>query len=384
MRCTHKDYNESMNIVLACDAFKGSLDSTTACNTLAEAIHEYSPAIATSCLPMADGGEGTADILSRHYGAEPIACQVQGPLTQQVINASFGWVSEQKLAIMDAASACGLPLIAHEQRNPMACTSYGLGQLMQAAINKGAQHIIVGLGGTATMDCGMGMLDALGWQVLDTSNQPIQPGAQGLNNLANILTPSVELPTLQILCDVTNPLLGQRGAARVFGKQKGASQSEIEYIEQGYQRFNMWCQHQGHDDISLVKYGGAAGGIAITAATMLGASLHSGSEFLANIYQLDNQIQTADLVISGEGCLDEQSLQGKVVSAIAKRCIQHNKPLWVFAGNVLLQANILAQHGISKAITINNPSLNLSDNLNRCQQHLSDALLATLTNTTQT
>lgn len=358
-----------MKILIAPDAFKGSLDSPLACQTIADALGT-SPSIETIQYPMADGGEGTAAILNRYYQAEVVACQVNGPLPGQVINTHYGWVAQQQLAILDAASACGLPLTTVEQRNPMISTSYGVGQLIQAAINNGANRILLGVGGTATMDAGMGMLQALGWKVVDSNQQPIAAGAQALQNIATIEAPTIKIPRIDVLCDVTNPLLGDQGAARIFGKQKGASDNDISLIEMGYQRIKQWCQHHGYPDISTTRYGGSAGGLAITAKTFLNATLHSGSAFIAKAYQLEQRIHNCDLVVSGEGCLDEQSLHGKVISIISKLCTECNKPLWVFAGNILLDSNCLINAGISHAQAINNPELSLQENIELCQRHL--------------
>lgn len=360
--------------IVAPDSFKGGLDSTHASTIIAEAIHATCPDCSTRTYPMADGGEGTAAILTQQLGGNWVEHTVRGPLPQQHVSAGLGWIASTQTAIIDVAAASGLPLVANELRNPMITSSHGTGELIHAAIKLGAQHILLGVGGSATMDFGTGLLSALGWQFLDKKQQPIVEGAQGLCQLDSIRPPATTLPKLTLLCDVTNPLLDPKGAARVFAKQKGANARTIESIEQGYQHLQHWWLQHRHIDIGQIAYGGASGGIALACHLLLKSELQPGADYIAHYYGLEHAIANADVVISAEGKLDSQSLDGKVVSTICKLCQKHNKPLWVFAGDVEL-AQLQAQSaGIQHSIAINNNTLSTQENIQQTHTNLRNAV----------
>lgn len=359
-----------MNILIAPDSFKGSLSSQAACNCIQQAIQAEIPHAQTALCPMADGGEGSAKLLTEHLHGNHITQTVCGPMPNQRVKTSFGWVESSKLAIIDMASASGLTLVSPNEFNPMLASSIGTGELIQAAINHGAKQIWLGIGGSATMDLGFGAMQALGFNLLDDQQHALPYGAQAIQTLKIIEQPPLPLPPITLLCDVTNPLLGDNGAARIFGAQKGANADNITSLETGYQHFDQWWKKHSHVSVAHTAMGGSGGGIAIGLHCIANATMTSGIEWIAQQLDLSNRIKQTDLIISGEGCLDSQSLDGKVVSGIAKLCRLHNKPLWIFSGSIQLDKTTQNQLGVTQSFSIADPRKSLQQNLNQAKSQL--------------
>ena len=335
-----------MKIVLAFDSFKGSLSAKTACRVVAGKLRSLRPDWHVECVPLADGGEGTAAALVESLrGSWRVVQGLTGPLPELRLKASFGWLSGD-IAVVEMASASGLTLLEKAQRNPLLTTSYGTGQLLAAAAEAGAKRIILSLGGSATVDGGTGAARALGWRFLDADGCEVPLGGGGLAQIAWIERPKPALPPVEAWCDVRNPLLGREGAARVYGPQKGADQGMVTKLEEGLQHLAELAQRQFGLPALNVPGDGAAGGFGFGARTFLGAQLIPGAQGVMETVGLANALSDADWVITGEGCLDAQSLQGKVVGEVTRLARSRSVNVAVVAGRLLLESVRCRQAGI--------------------------------------
>ncbi|MBQ1188775.1 MAG: glycerate kinase [Peptococcaceae bacterium] len=337
-----------MNIVIAMDSWKGSLSSIEAATSVSEGIRDVIPDAAIQIVPLADGGEGTVEAVLAATGGNLQTVHVKDPLGRQ-IQASYG-ILPSGTAVIEMAAASGLTLLSEEERNPFYTSTYGTGQLILDAIQKGCRDFIIGIGGSATNDGGAGMLQALGFSLLDDRGSHIIPGAIGLGSLAEIQTAQAE-PLLtqcrfRIACDVTNPLCGINGSSAVFGPQKGASPEQI--IE-----MDMWLEHYArlaHNINPVINANspgaGAAGGLGFAFLAFLNASLESGISLIMNTVNLEDTICTANWVITGEGQLDAQSAMGKTPSGVASLAKKHNVPVIALAGSITEDASLCNRYGI--------------------------------------
>ena len=337
-----------MNIVIAMDSWKGSLSSTEAATSVSEGIHDVIPDAAIQIVPLADGGEGTVEAVLAATGGNLQTVHVKDPLGRQ-IQASYG-ILPSGTAVIEMAAASGLTLLSEEERNPFYTSTYGTGQLILDAIQKGCRDFIIGIGGSATNDGGAGMLQALGFSLLDTNGTHVIPGAIGLGSLAEIQTAQAE-PLLtqcrfRIACDVTNPLCGTNGSSAVFGPQKGASPEQII-------KMDMWLEHYArlaHNINPVINANtpgaGAAGGLGFAFLAFLNASLESGISLIMNTVNLEDTICTADWVITGEGQLDAQSAMGKTPAGVALLAKKHNVPVIALAGSITEDASLCNRYGI--------------------------------------
>ncbi len=368
-----------MKIVVAIDSFKGSMTSLQAGEAIRRGIHRVIPDAEVFVRPLADGGEGTVEALTLGMGGTLHTIEVTGPLGQPV-QATYGIapLPQEKegsehgqnlspcggnkkgaVAIIEMSAAAGITLVPPEKRNPLHTTTYGVGELIKDAIQKGCRHFIVGIGGSATNDGGIGMLQALGFDLLDKEGKQVPFGAKGLQHLTTIRTehvlPELRECTFRVACDVTNPLCGLQGCSAIFGPQKGAT---LEMITQ----MDTWLQHYAALATSTLKRGsehgqlspsmgevegaGAAGGLGFAFLTFLPAVLESGIQIVLEETHLEDYIRQADLVITGEGRLDRQTVMGKAPIGVAKIAKKHNKKVIAFAGCVTPEATICNQHGI--------------------------------------
>ena len=337
-----------MNIVIAMDSWKGSLSSIEAATSVSEGIRDVIPDAAIQIVPLADGGEGTVEAVLAATGGNLQTVHVKDPLGRQ-IQASYG-ILPSGTAVIEMAAASGLTLLSEEERNPFYTSTYGTGQLILDAIQKGCRDFIIGIGGSATNDGGAGMLQALGFSLLDTNGTHVIPGAIGLGSLAEIQTAQTE-PLLtqcrfRIACDVTNPLCGTNGSSAVFGPQKGASPEQII-------KMDMWLEHYArlaHNINPVINANtpgaGAAGGLGFAFLAFLNASLESGISLIMNTVNLEDTICTADWVITGEGQLDAQSAMGKTPSGVASLAKKHNVPVIALAGSITEEASLCNRYGI--------------------------------------
>ena len=356
----------NMNITIAIDSFKGSLSSMEAGQAVAEGIRRVMPSAGIRIRPLADGGEGTTEALTAGLGGELKSLTVTGPLGRPV-TASYGLIRERKMAVLEMASAAGLTLISQEERNPLEATTYGVGEMIRDAIGEGCRHFLVGIGGSATNDGGTGMLSALGFQFLDSEGQPIPLGAKGLENLARISTenarPELSQCSFHIACDVTNPLCGENGCSAVYGPQKGADPEMIRQMDHWMERYGDLAARTFPAADKEAPGAGAAGGLGFAFLTFLNGSLESGVGMVLKEINLKDDIRDADLVITGEGRLDAQTVMGKAPIGVAHLAKEYGKPVIAFSGAVTREAGLCNQHGIDAFFPIMRSVVSLQEAL---------------------
>ena len=326
-----------MKIVLAIDSFKGSLTSYEAEQTAIKAIRHCLPSAIIESIPIADGGEGTLPILLTHTKGEYHKLQAHNPC-MELIDTHYGISEDKQTAIIEMAAISGLPLIQEEQKNPMETTSFGTGELIRDALEKGCTEFIITLGGSATNDAGTGMLQALGYRFLDKQGTPLGCGGKVLPSIAHI-DDSLKHPLLKnahfiAICDVKNPFYGPKGAAYTFARQKGADDAMIEILDKGMQAFSLQILQATGKDISHLPGSGAAGGIGGSLAAFLDAKLKPGADVLLKLSLFQERIADADLIITGEGRIDKQSLMGKITGRILQEGLAQGIPVVAIAGDV--------------------------------------------------
>lgn len=369
----------TLKIAIAPNSFRGSLSAFEAATCIERGLHQSLLTCETILMPLADGGNGTLDVWLKARGGQTVNCEVMGPLGQPVM-AEFGLLGDT--ALVEMARASGVELLTPEQRNPLNTTTYGTGQLIKNAIEHGAKTILVAVGGSATVDGGIGCLEALGAKLLDASGRWIQPpyGSGALSQLDTIdLSPVHQLLhgiNIQVLCDVDNPLVGERGAAPVFGPQKGATPAIVEELAANLAHFAKIVQRDVGIDIANVPGAGAAGGLSggLMAA---GATLVSGVEALIQDCRYDKRLAQGDigLVITGEGKLDEQTKGGKAPVGIAQEAAKYNIPVVAFAGAVTTSISELQQWGIQAAWSIVRQPATLETALQNAPEWLTEAAI---------
>lgn len=363
-----------MKIIIALDKFKHSLTAPAACDVVARRLGELLPDAELIRKPLADGGDGTAQALIAARGGEWIAARVQDPLGR-TIEAGFGWFADDHSAVVEMATANGLALLPPDERNPLKTTTHGTGELIRQAVAQGARSVLLGVGGSATVDGGVGAATALGWQFLDARGVPVTPGGGDLARIAKIIPPRVALTAkVRVLCDVDNPLCGPQGAAAVFGPQKGATPAMIRQLDDGLRHLADLVDAQLGRAILTVPGSGAAGGLAAGAIAFLDAELVPGIDTIIDLTGLDEALQDADWVITGEGRFDEQSLRGKVVSGVGRRAGTHGVKVAVLAGQVRVTAATYRAAGIDCALAISPPDLPVEDAIPRTEEFLRAAV----------
>jgi glycerate kinase len=335
-------------VLVAPSAFKGTLAPHDAAAALAEGVADALPGVEILTCPLADGGDGTADVLVDHLAGERVVRTVTGPLGAPVL-AAYGRLPGG-VVVVDMAAASGLALLAPGDRDAAGATSRGTGELVAAALGETPARVLIGVGGSASSDGGGGIAQALGIRLLDAAGHPVPPGARGLLALDRIdgssADPRLAGVELVVACDVDNPLLGPAGAARVFAPQKGATPAAVRTIERGLERFAAIVACDAGIDVGGLPRGGAAGGAAAGMHALLGAELHEGFALVADMLGFQGLLERSALLIVGEGSLDAQSLRGKAPVAAARRAWQLGIPVWAFAGRVTLGRRLLADNGI--------------------------------------
>lgn len=328
-----------MKIVVAPDSFKDSLSATQAANAIEAGIYTALSGAEVIKVPVADGGEGTMKTLVEALGGEYVTCLVNDPLRRQ-ISASYGIVRSggTPTAIIDMASASGLTLLSPAERNPLVTTSYGTGQLIADAYTRGCRHIVLGIGGSATNDAGKGMLEALGCRFLDSAGNELNPGGESLNALDFIdtshMNPLVQACRFTIICDVDNPLYGPSGAACIFAPQKGATPHAVVTLDNGLRRFAACVEANLGKQVAQVSGAGAAGGLGAACLAFLHATLKPGIETVLETLQFSRLIDGADLIITGEGKIDRQTLMGKAPYGILLPAREKGIPVIALGGAV--------------------------------------------------
>lgn len=340
-----------MKAVVAIDSFKGSLSSMEAGKAVEEGIKCAVPDAEVLVRPVADGGEGTVEAITCGMNGRMEKATVSNPLNRK-IECEYGIVDLEKgqTAVIEMAASSGITLISKEERNPYFTTTYGLGEIIKDAINKGCRHFLIGIGGSATNDGGTGMLSALGYEFLDENGCEIKTGAIGLKDIAKIssegVIPELKECSFEIACDVTNPLCGENGCSAIYGPQKGADAEMVKNMDQ-------WMTH--YAKVTMDNYpnadmnypgSGAAGGLGFAFRSFTNAILESGIQIVLRETKLEEYIKEADIVITGEGRLDAQTVMGKAPAGVAEIAKKYKKPVIAFAGAVTKEASKCNEHGI--------------------------------------
>lgn len=338
-----------MKVVIAIDSLKGSLSSMEAGNTIKSAILNVKPDAEVVVKPLADGGEGTTDSLIEGLGGERVDVTVTGPLGAPV-DAYYGYLAQTNTAIIEMASAAGITLVTEEEKNPLLATTYGVGEMIRHAIEKGCRNFIIGIGGSATNDGGIGMLKALGYSFLDGNGEDVGEGAQALVKIHLINTDNVydklSECNFQIACDVNNPLCGPNGATYIYGPQKGVTDDMKDRLDRGMANYAAVTAEIIGCHYSETEGAGAAGGMGFAFLSYLNASLTPGIELVLDAVELEKEVQTADIVITGEGRLDHQTAMGKAPVGVAKLAKKYGAKVLAFAGSVTKDATACNDAGI--------------------------------------
>ena len=369
-----------MKIVVAMDSFKGTLKAHEACMLVSDVIQDVLSDVTVVTKPMADGGEGTARAMIEAADGLWIPHIAMGPLREMHIEAGFAWFPDAT-ALVEMATVSGLELLKPEQYNPLKTTTYGTGQLIKAAVQHGARKILLAVGGSATVDGGLGAAMALGWKFLDYKKNPVHLGGGGIDKIAKIIKPEPSLllsrdgkpVVVEVLCDVDNPLCGEHGAAEVYAPQKGATLQMVKLLENGLAHLTKLVREQLGKDIENIPGAGAAGGLAAGAVAFMDASIVSGIETVMARSNLREELESADWVITGEGSFDRQSLSGKVISGILKMARQTDTRVAVLAGQVNIPESEYRKIGISAAIAAKPDDMPLDEALRDSRTLLASA-----------
>lgn len=353
-----------MKIVIAIDSFKGSLSSLELGNTIEKGIRKVYEDATILKLPIADGGEGTVDTLINGYdNSEMVELMVMNPVMKK-IKGRYGIINK-KTAIIEMASASGLPLLEKEERNPMKTTTYGTGELIKDAISRGCRDFIIGLGGSATNDAGLGMLQALGYKFFDKNDNELFYGGEILEKVAKIddknKIKELDNCNFLIACDVDNPFCGLKGAAHIFASQKGADQEMILKLDEGLCKFSDFIKKEKSIDISKIPGAGAAGGLGGGFLAFLNGELKPGVDIILDQIDLCSHIKDADFVITGEGKIDSQSVMGKAPTGVSKRCKEYNIPVIAIGGCIADDAYKTHDYGIGALFSIMNYPISLEE-----------------------
>ncbi len=344
-----------MKIIIAPNAFKGSSTAQEVAESMSQGVLGVFPDAELLKLPIADGGDGTLGLILHAASGEAVAVDVLDPFGQS-ITAHLGVLKHERTAIIEMAEASGLRLVPSDSLNPMKTTTYGTGQLIKTALNRGCEKIVVGVGGSATVDGGIGMAQALGAKILDEQGEQVQYGGSGLGEVAQIdlteLDSRIQDTQIIVACDVENPLLGPDGAAPVFGPQKGATPEMVKILADHLSHFAEVMERDVGVDIRFLPSAGAAGGLAGGLVAFLGASIELGIDTILDLMDFDRHLVGADLVLTGEGQLDEQTLYGKAPIGVSKRAQKLGIPVIALAGGLGEGVDVVYEHGIDAMFSI--------------------------------
>lgn len=344
-----------MKIIAAPNAFKGSMSAKEAAEAISEGVLRVIPDCEVVCVPVADGGDGLAEIATDALGGKDCLASVHGPLMEDV-RASFGYVDNTGVAIVEMANASGLSLLSDDQLNPMKTSTYGTGELILAAMAKGATRIIVGLGGSATCDGGIGMASALGYRFLDINGNELPPIGQSLRLIHTIndshVNEQVRSVKFEGVCDVTNPLTGANGASYVYSPQKGADEDQVRLLDEGLLNLANVIQRDLGVTVNEIAGGGAAGGLGAGLHCFLGADLRKGIDLVLDLVAMKEKIQGADLVITGEGQIDYQTKFDKAPIGVARLAMKNNIRCIAVCGGIGERIDELYEDGIDSVFSI--------------------------------
>lgn len=361
-----------MKIIIAPQAFKGSLDAKSVAENIEMGIRDANPKLQTVCIPIADGGDGTLDVLVKFNDGQTYTEEVIGP-TGSPILAEWG-VMDNNTAVIEMALASGLSICTDKYFDLRETTTFGTGQLIRAALEKGYKNIIIGLGGSATNDGGIGAIQALGGKFLDTNNKELSYGGAELKKLAHIninnLNPSLKEINIIIASDVTNPLYGPTGASYIFGPQKGGTIAVLDELEEAMKHFSSVITKQMGINYSNYPGAGAAGGLAYGLMSFTPATIKSGFEVICEKLDFNEKIKDADLIITGEGRTDASTLYNKTPVAIANKAQQYNIPVICISGSIGLGYEQILNNGISNIITLENHASSIEDSMQNTALYL--------------
>lgn len=359
-----------MKFLFASDSFKGTLSSKRTAELLAQAASEIFPGCEYSSIEVADGGEGTTDAVLSAVNGEKIAVSVHGPLWEE-ISAYYGKLDDRR-AVMEMAAASGLPLVPSEQRDPRKTTSYGTGEMIADALGKGFRDISIAIGGSATNDGGIGCMRALGVRFLDENGQELSGCGADLAEIRSIdvsgLDPRVKECKFTVMCDVTNPLCGEKGATHTFGKQKGGTPEILEELEKGMCNYRDILKNQFGINMDEVPGAGAAGGLGAALMVFLNGTLKSGIETVLDLVEFDRKLEGVSLVVTGEGSTDWQSVFGKVMQGVGVHCRKAGIPAVAVVGSMGKGAEDIFDYGIESILTTVNAVMPLDEALSRAEE----------------
>ncbi|CAM4186840.1 glycerate 3-kinase [Klebsiella grimontii] len=362
-----------MKIIIAPDSFKESVSASRCAQAIKAGFVSIFPQAECVCLPIADGGEGTVEAMVEATDGKMVMLPVMGPMGD-FVGAFYGLSGDGQTAFIEMAAASGLMLVPAGERNPLRATSYGTGELIRHALDAGVRHIILGIGGSATVDGGMGMAQALGARFLDERGESVGLGGGALQRLVKIdlsdLDPRLHDCRIEVACDVDNPLLGERGAAAVFGPQKGACIEMVAVLERGLQNYARVMLAATGQDVAPMVGGGAAGGMGAAARVFLNATLKSGIDIVLEAVHLEEALRDADLVITGEGRIDSQTVGGKAPVGVARIAKKYDIPVIGIAGVLGDGVEAVHQHGIDAVFSILPSLAPLAEVLDRGEQNL--------------
>ena len=365
-----------MRILIAPQSLKGSLTAAEAGSAIAQGVHVVYPKAEIEVVPVADGGEGTVQALVDASGGKIIQKMVTGPLGEPV-QAFFGLMGDGSTAVIEMAACAGLPLVPPEKRDPRITTTYGVGELILAALDHGSRHFIIGIGGSATNDGGAGMAQAVGAALLSVQGTEITRGGAALATLTHISTstmdPRLQECTLEVACDVTNPLCGPTGATAVYGPQKGATPEMVEELDKALAHYAQIIKQDLGMSVRDIPGAGAAGGLGAGLMAFLHAKLRPGAQIVFEAVDLEERIRTADLVITAEGQIDAQTAYGKSVGAVAEIAKRYDLPVLAFAGSLGDNYQVVYKLGVDAVTALPSSPMTLTYAMENAARLISDA-----------
>ena len=345
-----------MNVLIIPDSFKGTLSAKNVAKSMSKGVKKAFSESTTKLLPFSDGGEGAISLLRKRLNGKVVKVNTINSVGAP-IEAPLFWIDKNKIAWIELSQCSGISQLSDNMKNPMKTSTYGTGIQIMKALEKGCKKLYIGLGGSSTHDLGTGIFSALGGKLLDKNSSPIKKGGQGLIDCEKIILSTLTRKLLgcKIILgvDVQNKLLGKKGAAKVYGSQKGATPKMIKILEKGSSKIASVIYNKTGKVIDKIKGGGAAGGAGAGLYGLLNAEIKSGFDLLSEIVSLEKEIITSDLIITGEGCLDNQSVYGKLPQKVGELAIKHNKPLICIAGEIKLPKSKIEKIGITSAWSIN-------------------------------
>jgi glycerate 2-kinase len=366
-----------MNVLIAADSFKDACAGPSVCAAIAKGIARRYPDAQLRLCPLADGGEGTLEVLAQQLDLHPVSVPATDPL-QRPIMADYFLSRDQKVAFVEMARTAGIQLLPLAERNPLHTSTLGTGMQIADALRRGVQQIVLAIGSSATNDAGTGMAHALGWRFFDQQGNVLLPTGQQLGAMA-LFEPPAALPEVevQVICDVTNPLFGPLGAAYVYARQKGADEAAIEHLDRGLRHFAQITQQQGYAVQPDFPGSGAAGGMGFGSRLFLNAELKSGIDLVLDLIHFEEKLAWADFLITGEGCIDSQTVHGKLIRGLCNRAMAHGIPVVGLCGLLTASEAEIAAIGLDMAFSINEglPKLPLPELLKATEERLTLAAI---------